>query len=234
MDSQRYTRHFSLPEIGEAGQRKLAAAKILCIGAGGLASPALLYLAAAGLGTIGIVDDDVVALSNLQRQILHSTDTLAQKKTTSARESIHRLNPDVCVHLHDERFMPDNAAALAAGYDILIDASDNFAARYLCGDVCRELRIPDIYGSVEGFCGQLTVFAPQPGAPTYRDLFPAGQEEEPVAGVLGMVPGIIGTLQAIEAVKLILGIGTPLIGQMLHFNALTMHFRKIAIGVRGE
>jgi adenylyltransferase/sulfurtransferase len=204
----------------------------LCIGAGGLGSPAALYLAAAGVGTIGIVDFDDVDISNLQRQILHGTKDIGRGKLESARDRLHDINPQIEIELHKCRFSSDNAAGLVAGYDVIVDGSDNFPTRYLSNDVCVFARKPNVYGSVFRFEGQTTVFAPHLGGPCYRCLFPEPPPPESVpncaqAGVLGVLPGIIGMLQAIEALKLILGIGESLVGRLLHFDALKVRFREL-------
>ncbi len=230
-ERRRYSRHFLLPEIGVEGQAKLKAARVLCIGAGGLGSPAALYLAAAGVGTIGLVDFDQVELSNLQRQLLHSTADIGRSKAESARDRLAALNPHVEVHLHRCRFESANAVEILADYDLLLDGSDNFATRYLTNDVAVFARKPNIYGSIFRFDGQATVFAPHLGGPCYRCLFPEPPAPDTVpscaeAGVLGVLPGIVGTIQATEALKLILGIGETLLGRLLHFDALQMKFRE--------
>src|SRR5213080_3923557 len=229
---QRYSRHLMMPEVTSEGQRRLKAARILCIGAGGLGSPAALYLAAAGVGTIGIVDFDDVDLSNLQRQILHGTKDIGRSKLESARDRLRDTNPDIEVELHECRLSSKNAVKIVAGYDVIVDGSDNFATRYLSNDVCVFAGKPNIYGSVFRFEGQTTVFAPQLGRPCYRCLFPEPPPPESVpncaqAGVLGVLPGIIGMLQTIETIKLIVGIGEPLIGRLLHFDALKVKFREL-------
>jgi molybdopterin/thiamine biosynthesis adenylyltransferase/rhodanese-related sulfurtransferase len=227
----RYSRHLMMPEVGPEGQARLKAARILCIGAGGLGSPAALYLAAAGIGKIGLVDFDDVDLSNLQRQILHGTKDVGRQKLQSARDRLHDLNPNVQVELHDCRFSSDNAPDLVAQYDIVVDGCDNFPTRYLSNDVCVWAGKPNVYGSVFRFEGQSTVFAPHLGGPCYRCLFPEPPAPGTVpncaeAGVLGVLPGIIGMVQAIEAIKLVLGVGDPLVGRLLHFDALKMKFRE--------
>ena len=214
------------------GQERLRAARVLCIGAGGLGSPAALYLAAAGIGTIGLVDFDNVDLSNLQRQILHGTKDVGRSKLESASERLRDLNPTIDVELHECRFSSENAMELVERYDVVVDGSDNFPTRYLSSDVCVWARKPNVYGSVFRFEGQATVFAPNLGGPCYRCLFPEPPEPGSVpncaqAGVLGVLPGIIGTIQAIEAIKLILGNGNPLVGRLLHFDALQMKFREL-------
>src|SRR5216117_798435 len=228
---QRYSRHLMMPEVTQEGQRRLKAARVLCIGAGGLGSPAALYLAAAGVGTIGIVDFDEVDLSNLQRQILHGTKDIGRDKLESARDRLHDINPEIDVQLHKCRFSSENAPQLVSGYDVIVDGSDNFPTRYLSNDVCVLARKPNVYGSVFRFEGQTTVFAPHLGGPCYRCLFPEPPPPGSVpncaqAGVLGVLPGIIGTIQANEAIKLILGVGEPLVGRLLYFDALKMKFRE--------
>ncbi len=229
---QRYSRHLIMPEVTAEGQRRLKAARVLCIGAGGLGSPAALYLAAAGVGTIGIVDFDDVDLSNLQRQILHGTKDIGRAKLESAQDRLRDINPEIEIELHQCRFSSENASQIVSKYDIVVDGSDNFPTRYLSNDVCVFARKPNVYGSVFRFEGQTTVFAPHLGGPCYRCLFPEPPPPESVpncaqAGVLGVLPGIIGMLQAIEAIKLIIGIGEPLIGRLLHFDALQVKFREL-------
>src|SRR6266480_2252466 len=231
---QRYSRHLIMPEVTAEGQKRLKAARVLCIGAGGLGSPAALYLAAAGVGKLGLVDFDRVDLTNLQRQILHGTKDVGRSKLASAGDRLHDINPDIEVELHDCRFSSENAEQIVADYDVIVDGSDNFATRYLSNDVCVFAGKPNLYGSVFRFEGQTTVFAPLLGGPCYRCLFPEPPPPESVpncaqAGVLGVLPGIIGMLQAIEAIKLILGIGEPLIGRLLHFDALKVHFRELKL-----
>jgi len=230
----RYSRHLTMPEVGIDGQRRLKAAHVLCIGAGGLGSPAALYLAAAGVGTIGIVDFDDVDLSNLQRQILHGTKDIGRSKLESARDRLRDANPNIEVELHECRFSSENASELVARYDLVVDGSDNFPTRYLSNDVCVFARRPNIYGSIFRFDGQSTVFAPHLGGPCYRCLFPEPPAPGTIpncaeAGVLGVLPGIIGMVQAIETIKLILGVGEPLIGRLLHFEALKMKFRELKL-----
>lgn len=231
---RRYARHLSLPEIGPAGQKKICAARVLCVGAGGLGSPVLLYLAAAGVGTLGVVDDDVVDVSNLQRQVLHRSDAAGQPKTTSAREALHRLNPDVQVVTHATRLTRANALDILAGYDVIVDGSDNFPTRYLVNDACVLLRKPNVYGSIFRFEGQASLFAPHLGGPCYRCLFPEPPPPGTVpscaeGGVLGVLPGVIGCLQATEVLKLVTGAGTPLLGRLLVFDALETRFREIKV-----
>jgi adenylyltransferase/sulfurtransferase len=230
----RYSRHLIMPEVTLEGQKKLKAAKILCIGTGGLGSPIALYLAAAGVGTLGLVDCDTVDYSNLQRQILHGTKDVGRKKILSARDRIKDVNPNVQVELHDAFFTSENAREIVEGYDIVIDGTDNFPTRYLSNDICVFLKKPNIYGSIFRFDGQVTVFAPHLGGPCYRCLYPEPPPPGMVpscaeGGVLGVLPGIIGVIQAIEAVKLIVGIGEPLIGRLLHFDALKMKFREFKV-----
>ncbi len=214
-----------------AGQERLKAARVLCLGAGGLGSPAALYLAAAGVGTIGLVDDDRVALSNLHRQLLHGTKDVGRPKTESARDRLSDVNPQIEVRLHPCRFGSANAEEILREYDLIVDGTDNFATRYLSNDVAVFARKPNVYGSIFRFDGQMTVFAPHLGGPCYRCLFPEPPPPGAVpscaeAGVLGVLPGIVGTMQAAEALKLILGIGEPLIGRLVHFDALKMKFRE--------
>jgi molybdopterin/thiamine biosynthesis adenylyltransferase/rhodanese-related sulfurtransferase len=227
----RYSRHLSMPEVGAGGQARLKAARVLCIGAGGLGSPAALYLAAAGIGKIGLVDFDEVDLSNLQRQILHGTKDVGRQKLQSARDRLHDLNPNVQVELHDCRFRSDNGRDLVAQYDVVVDGCDNFPTRYLSNDVCVWAGKPNVYGSVFRFEGQSTIFAPHLGGPCYRCLFPEPPPPGTVpncaeAGVLGVLPGIIGLIQAIETIKIVLGSGESLVGRLLHFDALKMKFRE--------
>jgi adenylyltransferase/sulfurtransferase len=230
----RYSRHLIMPEVTLAGQRRLKAARVLCIGAGGLGSPAVLYLAAAGVGTLGLVDADRVELSNLQRQLLHGTSDVGTTKLESARRRVAEVNPHVRLELHETRFTAANAMEIVRGYDLVVDGSDNFPTRYLSSDVCVFARKPNIYGSVFRFDGQTTVFAPHLGGPCYRCLFPEPPPAGTVpncaeAGVLGVLPGIIGTMQAVEAIKLILAIGDSLLGRLLHFDALKMKFREFKL-----
>jgi len=229
----RYSRHLLIPEVGTAGQVKLLESKVLLIGAGGLGSPAALYLAAAGVGTLGIVDFDVVEASNLQRQVIHSTERLGVKKVDSARQSIEALNPDVRVLTHDEMLLADNVERLIAGYDVILDGTDTFETRYLLNDAAVIANIPVVHASVFRFEGQLTVFKPYDG-PCYRCLYPTPPPPElapgcSVAGVLGVVPGIMGLLQANEALKLLLGIGESLAGRLLLFDALDASFSELRL-----
>jgi adenylyltransferase/sulfurtransferase len=225
----RYSRHFLLPEVGEAGQAKLLDAKVLLVGAGGLGSPTAFYLAAAGVGKMGIVDHDTVDLSNLQRQILHTQDRIGVPKVESARETIHALNPDVEVVGYQERISSDNIMRLLADYDIVVDGCDNFPTRYLINDACVMTGKPNVHGSIFQFEGQATVFYPGRG-PCYRCLFPEPPPPGAApscaeAGVLGVLPGLIGCVQALETIKLILDVGKPLIGRMAYFDTLSMEVR---------
>ena len=230
---QRYSRHLLIPEVGIDGQAKLLDSKVLLIGAGGLGSPAALYLAAAGVGTIGIVDFDVVDASNLQRQVLHSTDRIGEKKVDSARKTLTGLNPDVNVVAHEEMLVADNVERLITGYDVILDGTDTFETRYILNDAAVAANIPVVHASVFRFEGQLTVFQPYEG-PCYRCLYPTPPPPElapgcSVAGVLGVVPGIMGMLQANEVLKLLLGIGDTLAGRLLLFDALDTSFTELRL-----
>jgi len=232
-ERQRYSRHILLPEIGEEGQRRLKAARVLCIGAGGLGSPALLYLAAAGVGTIGLVDFDAVDVTNLQRQIVHDTASVGRSKVESAHARISALNPDVHVQAFNAPFSVANAKALVEAFDVIVDGTDNFPARYLVNDACVLYGKPNAWGSIFRFEGQAAIFA-APGGPCYRCLHPEPPPADLIpncaeAGVLGVLPGIIGTIQATEAMKWILGIGEPLVGKLLIFDALKMRFRELTL-----
>ncbi len=229
----RYQRHLNLPEVGEAGQQRLLDARVLVLGAGGLGSPAALYLAAAGVGTLGIVDMDTVDVSNLQRQIIHSVDRIGRPKVDSAAETIARLNPDVTVIGHRFRLDAGNVLDLLADYDVVVDGADNFPARYLLNDASVKTGVPVDHGSIYRFEGQVSVVAPRRG-PTYRDLLPTPPPPEQApncaeAGVLGALPGIVGSLQAIETIKLLLDLGDPLIGRLLVFDALDMSFSEYTV-----
>jgi len=235
---ERYARHIVLPEIGGAGQQKLKRARVLVLGAGGLGSPVLQYLAAAGVGTIGIVDDDRVSLSNLQRQVIHSTGSVGRSKVESAAEAIRRLNPHVTVETHALRLTEENAGPIVSRYDIAVDGSDNFAARYILADACEAARIPLVIAAVGRFDGSVTVLKPyeqsQDGRPnpSYRDLFPTPPPEGLVpscaeAGIVGALVGVIGTLEAMEAIKLITGSGEPLVGRLLLYDGLSARFETI-------
>jgi molybdopterin/thiamine biosynthesis adenylyltransferase/rhodanese-related sulfurtransferase len=225
----RYQRHLLLPEVGEQGQLKLLDAKVLLLGAGGLGSPAALYLAAAGVGTIGIIDMDVVDASNLQRQILHNLDRIGDRKVDSAKKTLTAMNPDVNVVTYDVRLGADNVMQILEGYDLVVDGTDNFPTRYLVNDASVKLGIPIVHGSIFRFEGMVTVFDPKRG-PTYRDMVPEPPPAEMApscaeAGVLGVLPGIVGSIQALEAIKLILDLGEPLIGRLLTFDSLEEDFR---------
>jgi molybdopterin/thiamine biosynthesis adenylyltransferase/rhodanese-related sulfurtransferase len=229
----RYGRHLLLPEVGEVGQQKLLDSRILLLGAGGLGSPAALYLAAAGVGTLGIVDMDVVDSSNLQRQILHNVDRIGERKVDSAKKTLTQLNPDVDVVTYDVRFGADNVLDILDGYDVVVDGTDNFPTRYLLNDASLVKRIPVVHGSIFRFEGQVTVFKPYEG-PCYRCLLPEPPPPELApscaeAGVLGVLPGIIGTIQATETIKLLLGIGEPLVGRFIVYDALRMRFRELKL-----
>src|SRR3954467_13900132 len=225
----RYGRHILLPEVGEAGQQKLLESRVLLLGAGGLGSPAALYLAAAGVGTLGIVDMDVVDASNLQRQILHNMDRIGERKVDSAKKALTLLNPDVDVVTYDVRFGADNVLDIIDGYDVIVDGTDNFPTRYLLNDASLLKRIPVVHGSIFRFEGQVSVFQPYEG-PCYRCLLPEPPPAELApscaeAGVLGVLPGIVGSIQALEAIKLILDLGDPLIGRLLTYDSLDQSFR---------
>ena len=231
---RRYSRHLILPEVGLAGQRKIRNTSVLCIGAGGLGSPIAMYLAAAGIGRLGIVDFDTVDYSNLQRQILHSDADVGHSKADSAKAAIQALNPNVQVDLHKTRITADNAFDLIRPYDIVVDGTDNFPTRYLTNDACVLLKKPNVYGSIFRFEGQAIVFAPHLGGPCYRCLYPEPPPPGMVpscaeGGVLGVLPGIIGCIQATEILKLALGKGTSLIGRLMLFNALDMKFRELKL-----
>ncbi|QDE89514.1 molybdopterin biosynthesis protein MoeB [Myxococcus xanthus] len=230
---ERYRRHLSLPEVGEAGQAKLLQARVLLLGAGGLGSPAALYLAAAGVGTLGIVDSDVVDLSNLQRQVIHTRERQGQPKVASARAAIEALNPDVKVVGFEERLTSHNVLKILEGFDLVLDGGDNFATRYLLNDACVMLGKPNVHGSIFRFEGQVTSFVPGQG-PCYRCLYPAPPPPELApscaeAGVLGVLPGVIGLLQATEALKLILDQGEALVGRLLTFDALGTRFQDLKL-----
>jgi sulfur-carrier protein adenylyltransferase/sulfurtransferase len=230
---RRYSRHLLIPEVGEEGQRKLLDARVLLVGAGGLGSPAALYLAAAGVGTLGIVDADIVDDSNLQRQVVHTAERVGMPKVESARIAIEALNPDVNVVKHETRLDQTNVLDIFAGYDVILDGTDNFATRYLINDACVLLNKPNVHGSIFRFEGQATTFIPHEG-PCYRCLFPTPPPPELApscaeAGVLGLLPGTIGIIQATETAKLILGIGEPLMGRLLTYDALEMEFRELRL-----
>ena len=230
----RYARHLMLPEFGVIGQQRLKTASVLCVGAGGLGSPLLMYLAAAGVGHIGIVDDDRVELSNLQRQVIHSESGLGQLKTDSAAQRISGINSDCRVEQHACRLTTDNAFGLIEGYDLVVDGSDNFPTRYLINDVCCLLDKPWVYGSVQRFEGQVSVFNQGPQSPDYRDLVPEPPPPGLVpscadGGVVGVMPGLIGLLQATETIKVLTGIGTSLDGRLLLVDGLSMRFRELRL-----
>ncbi len=231
---RRYSRHLILPEVGLAGQRKICSTSVLCIGAGGLGSPIAMYLAAAGVGKLGILDFDAVDFSNLQRQIIHSTADVGRPKTESARETLQGINPHVQVVLHNTRISSENALEIIGQYDIVVDGTDNFPTRYLTNDACVLLKKPNVYGSIFRFEGQASVFAPHLGGPCYRCLYPEPPPPGMVpscaeGGVLGVLPGMIGCIQATEILKLALGKGTSLAGRLLLFNALDMKFRELKL-----
>ncbi len=231
---RRYSRHLILPEVGMAGQKKICSTSVLCIGAGGLGSPIAMYLAAAGIGKIGLVDFDTVDFSNLQRQLLHGTSDVGRPKAESARDTIQDLNPNVEVVLHNTRLSSDNALDIIGQYDIVVDGTDNFPTRYLTNDACVLLRKPNVYGSIFRFDGQASVFAPHLGGPCYRCLYPEPPPPGMVpscaeGGVLGVLPGIIGCIQATEILKLALAKGSSLIGRLLLFNALDMKFKELKL-----
>ena len=231
---RRYSRHLILPEVGLAGQKKIKAASVLCIGAGGLGSPIAMYLAAAGIGKIGIVDFDTVDYSNLQRQILHTDADVGRSKAESAKETINGINPNCEVVLHNTRISSENALDLIRPYDIVVDGTDNFPTRYLTNDACVLLKKPNVYGSIFRFEGQASVFAPHLGGPCYRCLYPEPPPQGMVpscaeGGVLGVLPGIIGCIQATEILKLAIGKGTSLVGRLVLFNALDLKFRELKL-----
>lgn len=231
--ASRYGRHLILPEVGVEGQKKLLRARVLCIGAGGLGSPLALYLAAAGVGEIGIADFDVVDFSNLQRQVIHGESTLGELKAESAKKRIRDLNSDVKVTIHNERLTSDNAMEIIGGYDVVADGTDNFPTRYLVNDACALLGKPNVYGSIFRFEGQVSVFDAKRG-PCYRCLYPEPPPPGLVpscaeGGVLGILPGIIGTMQAAETVKVILGTGSPLVGRLLFVDVLEMRPRELKL-----
>ena len=230
----RYARHISLPEIGITGQKKLKTSSVACIGTGGLGSPLLIYLAAAGIGRIGIVDFDVVEYSNLQRQIIHTTNSIGLLKTDSAKQHILKINPSCQVDLFNQKLTSGNALEILRTYDVICDCSDNFPTRYLINDACIILKKPNIYGSIARFEGQVSVFNLKEDSPNYRDLIPTPPPQELIpscseAGVMGILPGIIGTIQAAEAIKIITNIGFPLNGRILIFNALKMSFKELTL-----
>jgi adenylyltransferase/sulfurtransferase len=231
---RRYSRHLILPEVGLSGQKKICSTSVLCIGAGGLGSPIAMYLAAAGVGKLGILDFDSVDFSNLQRQIIHGTEDVGRPKTQSASETIKRINPNVEVVVYNTRISSENALDILRPHDIVVDGTDNFPTRYLTNDACVLLKKPNVYGSIFRFEGQASVFAPHLGGPCYRCLYPEPPPPGMVpscaeGGVLGVLPGIVGTIQATEILKLALGKGSSLIGRLLLFNALDMKFRELKL-----
>lgn len=238
LEIERYARHIILPEVGGAGQQKLKAARVLVIGAGGLGSPALLYLAAAGVGHLGIVDDDMVTLSNLQRQVIHHTECIGDNKTDSAAATLHRINPHIEIICHTERLTADNVSTLFSAYDIIVDGSDNFATRYLVADHAAYLEKALVTAAMGRFDGSITVLKPYESDsegkpyPHYRDLFPEPPPKGMIpscaeAGVIGALPAILGSLQAMEVIKLITGIGETLLGRLLLYDALSARFETI-------
>lgn len=245
LEIERYARHIILPEIGGAGQQKLGSARVLVVGAGGLGSPALLYLAAAGVGHLGIVDDDMVTLSNLQRQVAHHTDSIGENKTDSAAATMRRINPHIEVSCHTMRLNADNVTELFSAYDIIVDGSDNFATRYLVADQAALLQKALVTAAMGRFDGSLTVLKPYEHDaegkpyPHYRDLFPEVPPEGMIpscaeAGVVGALPAILGSLQAMEVIKLITGIGEPLLGRLLLYDALSARFETIRYKASGK
>jgi molybdopterin/thiamine biosynthesis adenylyltransferase/rhodanese-related sulfurtransferase len=236
-ERERYGRHLLMPEVGEKGQLKLLDAKVLLVGAGGLGSPVALYLAAAGVGTIGLIDFDVVDRSNLQRQIVHTDDRVGTPKVESARKTLLGLNPAIRVVAHETRLDSSNVESIFEGYHVVVDGSDNFATRYLVNDACVKLRIPNVHGSIFRFEGQVSVFWPAYGkrrGPCYRCVYPEPPPPELApscaeAGVLGVLPGVIGLLEAVETVKVILGIGDPLVGRLLHYDALPARISELTL-----
>src|SRR5687768_10316501 len=231
---KRYSRHLIMPEVGVEGQEKLKKGSVLCIGAGGLGSPAALYLAAAGVGTIGIVDFDVVDFSNLQRQVIHGTSDVGRSKLASAKDRLLELNPHINIETYETALSSKNALDLFKPYDVIVDGTDNFPTRYLTNDASVMLGKPNVYGSIFRFEGQATVFYPKEGGPCYRCLYPEPPPPGLVpscaeGGVLGVLPGVIGTIQATEAIKLLAGIGEPLIGRLMLYDALAMRFRELKL-----
>lgn len=234
---ERYGRHLLMPEVGEKGQLRLLDSKVLLVGAGGLGSPVALYLAAAGVGTIGLIDFDVVDRSNLQRQILHTDERVGTPKVESARKTLLALNPSIKVNIHETRLDSSNVEQIFDGYEVVVDGSDNFATRYLVNDACVKLRIPNVHGSIFRFEGQVSVFWPtyaRRRGPCYRCVYPEPPPPELApscaeAGVLGVLPGVVGLLEAVETVKVLLGIGDPLVGRLLHYDALPARFTELTL-----
>jgi len=243
LEIERYARHIVLREVGGPGQQKLKAARVLVVGAGGLGAPAIQYLAAAGVGTLGLVDDDTVSLSNLQRQVIHDTDAVGRPKVASAAAAVARINPNVTVEAHGFRLGPERAADLLAGYDVIVDGSDNFTTRYLLADTAAAVRRPLVTAAIGTFDGSLTTLMPyetdaegRPN-PGYRDLFPEAPPPGTVptcaeAGVIGALPGVLGSLQAMEVIKLVCGIGEPLVGRLLLVDTLAMRFETVRYRAR--
>ncbi|MFP5306180.1 MAG: HesA/MoeB/ThiF family protein, partial [Gammaproteobacteria bacterium] len=236
-ERERYRRHLALPDVGEAGQEKLKAARVLLVGAGGLGAPSALYLAAAGVGTLGLVDGDRVELSNLQRQVLYTSEDIGRAKAVAARARLQALNPGITVIAHDTWLTADNAMELIAGYDLVLDGTDRLDARYLVNDACVLLRKPLVTAAIHQFEGQAMTYVPGQG-PCYRCLFPDAEDAVVAscaqAGVLGVLPGVLGSLQALEAVKLILGIGAALCGRLLSFDALALRFDEFRFARRAD
>jgi adenylyltransferase/sulfurtransferase len=235
---RRYVRHITLPDVGRQGQLRLKNARVLIIGTGGLGSPVSLYLAAAGIGTLGLVDFDRVESSNLQRQVVHGSSTLGMAKVDSARRRLHDLNPGIRIDAHDCALTPDNALQLVGDYDLVVDGTDNFATRYLLNDACVLLKRPLVYGALHRFDGQMSLFNHQDG-PCYRCLYPKSPPAElapncNAGGVIGVLPGVVGLIQATEAIKLILGIGEPLVGRLMRFDALAMKFSEVRFKRRAD
>lgn len=236
---RRYSRHIILPDVGGKGQKKLLAARVLIVGMGGLGSPAALYLAAAGIGTLGLLDFDVVDLSNLQRQVIHTTQDVDRLKVDSAAETIKAINPDVSVNIHKERASSENILDIISEYDLVLDGTDNFPTRFLINDACVLAGKTNVYGAVFQFEGQISVFSPHQGGPCYRCLIPEMPPPGSVpscqeAGVLGVLPGVVGVLQATEIIKMILGIGKPLLGRLMLFDALSMETFEVKLNRKND
>lgn len=233
LEIERYARHIILPEIGGIGQQKLKSSKVVVLGAGGLGSPVIAYLAAAGVGTIGIIDDDTVSLSNLQRQIIHDTDAVGGRKSDSAANAVQRINPNVTTQLHTLRLTRENGLEILSGYDLIVDGTDHFDTRYILADCAAELKIPMVMAAVGRFDGSITVFKPYENSnPSIYDLYPKAPPEGLLpscaeAGVIGALTGVIGTLQAMEAIKLITDIGEPLVGRLMLYDGLSARFDEI-------
>jgi len=230
----RYIRQITLAEVGERGQKKISASKVLVVGAGGLGSPALLYLAGAGVGTIGVVDDDLVSVENLHRQIIHKSGAVGFSKARSARENINGLNPDINIIAHETRVTEENAVSIIKNYDFVVDATDNFLSRYVLNKACVGLKAPLVHGAVLKYQGQASVFAPHLGTACYNCVYPEPPPERlapsgRTAGIMGMIPGIIGTLQALEVIKLIVGLGDPLLGKLLIFDGLKSRMKILSL-----